>query len=104
MRVCIGMRYAAISEDLRTATIAPAFEVFGATPILTPTLQIQAMLTPPMSRHWFETEDGEHLVQLQQDRILHNWRQRSPEMKYPRYERVRDARRRDCSNIFCARE
>jgi uncharacterized protein (TIGR04255 family) len=74
------------------APIAPAFETFGAAPMLIPTFQVPfqlPMLTPPMARHWFETHDGEHLVQLQQDRILHNWRQRSPEMEYPRYESLR---------------
>jgi uncharacterized protein (TIGR04255 family) len=71
------------------APIAPAFETFGATPMLTPGFQVQTMLVPLMARHWFETHDGEHLVQLQQDRILRNWRQRSPEMEYPRYESMR---------------
>jgi uncharacterized protein (TIGR04255 family) len=65
------------------------FEMFGATPMLTPSLHIHTGLVPPMLRHWFETEDGEHLVQFQQDRILHNWRKRSPQMKYPRYEPLR---------------
>lgn len=71
------------------APIAPAFETFGATPMLTPGFQVRAMVVPPMARHWFETDIGEHLVQLQQDRILHNWRKRSPEMEYPRYESLR---------------
>jgi hypothetical protein len=56
----------------------------------TPSFQVQAFLVPPMPRHWFETESGEHLVQLQPDRIIHNWRQRNPEMQYPRYETVRE--------------
>jgi uncharacterized protein (TIGR04255 family) len=71
------------------APIVPAFETFGGTPMLTPGFQVQTMLVPPMARHWFETDNGEHLVQLQQDRILHNWRQHSPEMVYPRYETLR---------------
>jgi uncharacterized protein (TIGR04255 family) len=74
------------------APIAPAFETFGAAPMLIPGFQVPfqlPMFTPPMARHWFETTNGEHLVQLQQDRILHNWRQRSPEMQYPRYEPLR---------------
>jgi uncharacterized protein (TIGR04255 family) len=71
------------------APIPPAFETFGTKPMLTSTIQIQAMLVPPVPRLWFETDDGEHLVQLQQDRLLHNWRKRSPGMEYPRYELLR---------------
>jgi uncharacterized protein (TIGR04255 family) len=78
--------YPVVSEQ---APIGPAFETFGATPMLTSTFQVQTVLVPPMARHWFETADGEHLVQLQHDRILHNWRKRSPEMEYPRYESLR---------------
>lgn len=73
--------YPVVSEQ---TPIPPIFETFGATPMLT-SFQGQIMLPPPV-RHWFETPDGEHLVQLQPDRILHNWRKRSPEMEYPRYE------------------
>jgi uncharacterized protein (TIGR04255 family) len=71
------------------APIAPAFETFGGTPTPAQTFQIQTLLVPPMPRHWFETERGEHLLQLQPDRIIHNWRQRNPEMPYPRYELIR---------------
>ncbi len=71
--------------------ISPVFETFGGAPKL-PGFQgwsFQAQVPLPL-RHWFETANGEHLVQLQQDRILHNWRQRSPEMEYPRYESLRE--------------
>jgi uncharacterized protein (TIGR04255 family) len=71
------------------APISPQFETFGPTPTLTAGIQIQAMFPPQMTRHWFETDGGEHLVQLQQDRLLHNWRKRTPEMEYPRYEALR---------------
>jgi uncharacterized protein (TIGR04255 family) len=80
-------RYPKTSEQ---APLAPVFETFGATPMLTPQFQIHTMAVPPFPRHWFETEDGEHLVQVQQQRILHNWRKRSPQMEYPRYEPIRE--------------
>jgi len=77
--------YPVVSEQV---PIASAFETFGAAP---PSSGFQLHLTAPQpARHWFETANGEHLVQLQQDRILHNWRKRSPEMEYPRYEPLRD--------------
>jgi uncharacterized protein (TIGR04255 family) len=82
----IRTQYPKTSEQ---GPIAPAFETFGGTPT-TPSVQVQALLVPPLPRYWFETENGEHLVQLQPDRIIHNWRQRNPEMQYPRYETVRE--------------
>ena len=70
--------------------IGPTFETFGATPaVLSPGIRIQMQTFPPMARHWFETSDGEHLVQLQQDRILHNWRKVALGKEYPRYDAVR---------------
>jgi uncharacterized protein (TIGR04255 family) len=43
-----------------------------------------------MSRFWFEEASGEHLMQIQNDRIVHNWRKREPGGEYPRYEPIAD--------------
>jgi uncharacterized protein (TIGR04255 family) len=83
----IRQKYPKASEQ---APIAPAFETFGTTPMLKSSIQVQAMLVPPVPRLWFETNDGEHLLQLQQDRLLHNWRKSSPGSEYPRYEPLRE--------------
>jgi uncharacterized protein (TIGR04255 family) len=49
-------------------------------------------LTPPMPRYWFENPGEPDLLQLQQDRLLRNWRQAPDRARvYPRYETVRDA-------------
>jgi uncharacterized protein (TIGR04255 family) len=82
----IRRKYPKVSEQ---APIAPVFETFGKTPTLTTAFSVQTMLVPPIPRLWFETDDGEHLVQLQQDRLLHNWRKRSSRADYPRYELLR---------------
>ena len=47
-------------------------------------------LGPPIIRHWFVTEDGRRLVQLQPDRLIHNWRKTGSDDEYPRYEGIRD--------------
>jgi uncharacterized protein (TIGR04255 family) len=77
--------YPRVSEQV---AIAPVFETFGGRPPSTPSFQVQTLLAPPMPRHWFESETGEHLVQLQPDRILHNWRQQAS-LEYPRFEAIR---------------
>ncbi len=47
---------------------------------------VTKMETP---RCWFITASGDELVQLQQDRMIYNWRRRSEAAVYPRYEALR---------------
>jgi uncharacterized protein (TIGR04255 family) len=79
-------RYPIVSEQL---PLAAAFETFGGTPVPTLPFEIQAYLSPPMPRYWFEAEDGRELVQIQPDRIIHNWRKQEVDDEYPRYEAIR---------------
>lgn len=44
----------------------------------------------PSARHWFLSEDGTNLVQVQNDRLIVNWRQGDSSAAYPRYERMRE--------------
>lgn len=44
---------------------------------------------PPVNRHWFLSDDGDRLVQLQADRLVVNWRQ-TPGRDYPRYRVLRE--------------
>ncbi len=45
---------------------------------------------PPFARCWFLSEKGNKLIQVQQDRFVHNWRKTQEQEPYPRYENVRD--------------
>ena len=42
----------------------------------------------PMVRQWFLAEEGRELIQLQQDRLIVNWRDVDGQVPYPRYEHV----------------
>lgn len=44
-----------------------------------------------LPRQWFLSEEGDHLCQLQSNRLLHNWRSQDGSESYPRYETVRAA-------------
>jgi len=51
---------------------------------------VQLTLGPaPQARLWFSSVDQERLVQLQPDRLIVNWRQRTRGGRYPRYPSVR---------------
>ena len=45
---------------------------------------------PPVPRVWFLSEAKTELVQIQQDRFIHNWRKAGEDAAYPRYEKIRD--------------
>jgi uncharacterized protein (TIGR04255 family) len=79
--------YPKVSEQ---APLQATFETFGVVPANpAPFFQIEALLSPPVSRYWFEEQDGNELLQVQQDRIVHNWRKREADQDYPRYEAIR---------------
>jgi len=53
-------------------------------------LSLQLSTSPiTFSRHWFLSEDGTRLIQLQHDRLVVNWRQLNTQSPYPRYSALR---------------
>ncbi len=67
--------------------LQPVVEQFGAprSPV-----QVRLELGPPAVRHWFTSDDGNRLVQLQPDRFIHNWRKVASGDEYPRYEVIKE--------------
>lgn len=53
-----------------------------------PTFQVEMLDSPPTHRTWFMSDDDERLIQLQDDRFIHNWRHRGG--PYPRFERLKE--------------
>jgi uncharacterized protein (TIGR04255 family) len=70
--------------------IPPSFETFGLQSTVAPAPSLQFLNFNVMSRYWFVTNDGTELLQVQPDRLVHNWRKRSHEQQYPRYEPLRE--------------
>jgi uncharacterized protein (TIGR04255 family) len=68
----------------------PMIERFDARKPHRPNVRIEMMDRPPVPRCWFLNESGNELVQVQQDRFVHNWRKVGDDDEYPRYEHVRD--------------
>jgi uncharacterized protein (TIGR04255 family) len=83
----IRSEYPNVSEQ---GAIQPVFETFGIPSPQPQLVQVETLLSPPLPRYWFERPNSGDLLQLQQDRILHNWRQQSDNSRiYPRYETVK---------------
>jgi uncharacterized protein (TIGR04255 family) len=68
--------------------LEPVVELFGL-PRAVPATGFRVMDKPETPRCWFITEDDTELVQLQQDRLIHNWRKRRSDDVYPRYPKLR---------------
>jgi uncharacterized protein (TIGR04255 family) len=82
-------RYPDVSEHVPIET---KFETFGAPQPQDATrlrLLVEDISAVP-TRIWFEQKGKPDLLQLQRDRILHNWRARDGEGEYPHYEVVRE--------------
>src|SRR5205823_1160448 len=73
---------------------------------LTTHLRIQVLNAPPLPRCWFLNASGTQLIQVQRDRFAHNWRKVGDGDAYPRYERMRDAFKRELEvfETFLTRE
>jgi uncharacterized protein (TIGR04255 family) len=51
-------------------------------------IQFEAVTLPPLRRVWLLNEPGTHLLQIQEDRFLFNWKRTEQEVTYPSYVTV----------------
>ncbi len=90
------------SED--KPPLEPSFETFGgANP--QPSMQLRFGPAPLRGRIWFISEDQNHLIQFQDDRLLLNWRKRPNGQGYPRFEEISRSYEKylnDLQNFFSA--
>jgi uncharacterized protein (TIGR04255 family) len=77
--------------------LAPAIEFFNNQD-LTP-MEMEFTSIPPLPRTWFIGEDGSRVVQIQKDRLIHNWRRVSINSEYPRYVEIIQGFQ-ECLNTF----
>lgn len=77
--------------------LAPAFERFG--PPAPPRVTVSVEDRPPTPRVWFLNEQKTELVQVQNDRFVHNWRKVGQGQAYPRYEKIRALFRKEVSDF-----
>src|SRR5688572_13207030 len=65
--------------------LAPSVESFDETPVREMAL-FENMFG--LTRTWFETANGNALIQVQRDRLLHNWKKSKNTDTYPHYDHV----------------
>jgi uncharacterized protein (TIGR04255 family) len=69
--------------------IAAVTETFGQSASDRLGLQIEMTDMPLLPRLWLLNEMGTELIQIQQDRFIHNWRKTGDGQVYPRYDYIR---------------
>jgi len=79
----------------------PVIEQFGVQRSRKVGVRLQMIPKLPTPRCWFLTEFGTELIQVQQDRFVHNWRKVGEGDEYPRYEYVRDKFQEELSIFDC---
>jgi uncharacterized protein (TIGR04255 family) len=78
----------------------PVFERFGEQSVSSPQISIEELSSPPV-RCWFVDESENRLLQIQNNRFIHNWRKVRIDDEYPRYTAVRQTFETEWKN-FCA--
>ena len=53
-------------------------------------IKFKSLDVPPVPRVWFLNDLGTELIQVQQDRFIHNWRKTGNDVDYVRYPQVRE--------------
>jgi uncharacterized protein (TIGR04255 family) len=88
----IGLYWSRVRDEFpRTDDAAPLAMIVEGQGVPESTdynLQLEHVLLPPMRRAWLINADGTHLIQLQDDRFLFNWKQVQESNTYPSYEKV----------------
>jgi uncharacterized protein (TIGR04255 family) len=70
--------------------LEPVTEIFGVKAVM-PQASFRLMNEPETPRCWLIDRSGSQLIQVQPDRLIHNWRKVEGEGVYPRYESIRAA-------------
>lgn len=87
-----GLFWASIRQEFPRLEVHPAIpsvtEQFSEPIVRQPKIGVQ-FVTVPDVRCWFLDESGTRLIQVQRDRLIHNWRQLAGDERYPRYPSVR---------------
>ena len=64
-----------------------------------PDVKFELLDQPMPIRHWFISDDGSELVQLQSDWFARNWRKRGDDSTYPRYPSIREPFEKDLEDF-----
>jgi uncharacterized protein (TIGR04255 family) len=85
----------AVSKNRGAWTSSSTIELFGVPNVPKNGVELQVSGKPPVPRCWFLNDSGSELLQVQQDRFIHNWRRTEHADVYPRYTHISDTFREE---------
>jgi uncharacterized protein (TIGR04255 family) len=106
----LGLFWAELRDEYPLFEVHPALEPvierFGDRPETIAPVGFRLLEKPETPRCWFLDKTGNRLVQVQEDRLIHNWRRVKDEDAYPRYTSVRATFEREYQRLaaFVSRE
>ena len=65
-----------------------------------PRIEVVVEEKPPVPRVWFLTQGKTELIQVQQDRFIHNWRKVTGQEEYPRYQIIREGFKKEVAELI----
>ncbi len=100
----LGLFWASVRESYPDFQVQPALdpvvERFGETPqTVGPVPGLRLLEQPETPRCWFLEKPGNRLIQVQQDRLIYNWRRVVDSDQYPHYAQVKDAFAREYERL-----
>ena len=85
----LGALWQAIRADYpKCVEQPPLAQVIESYERPSPKESVEVLRGLPLPRLWFLSSDETRVLQVQRDRLLHNWKKVRPEDEYPRYPRV----------------
>lgn len=84
----VGLYWSRVKDEFpRCEDAAPIAALFETTEGA-PTVTYQVLELPELRRTWLLNSAGTHLLQLQEDRFIFNWKRNNLEARYPSYDSV----------------
>lgn len=88
----VGLYWSLVSSEFPRCDdaepVAHTVELPGESDSTDPSIQFQTVALPPLRRAWLINQEGTHLLQIQEDRFLFNWKRVTGSPAYPSYEQV----------------
>ena len=87
--VHMGLFWSLVREEFPyTEEVAPLTPIVEPKTLQKQTIEFEVVDKPPLPRLWMHSKDHRTLIQLQEDRILYNWKKNDNEAVYTSYDDV----------------
>lgn len=84
-----GLYWSKVAEEFpRCEDAPPIAKIVESADVMATSFQVEILDLPDLRRTWLLNADGTHLIQLQEDRFIYNWKRAHENATYPSYQQV----------------